>query len=230
MPKSIIILHGWGSDLKKWQPLKDLLQKQGFKVFLPKLPNQKPMNTADYADWLNQHTKKINQFYLIGHSFGGQIAINFTAQYPQKVSQLILINSAGIRKKISPKRIIFRPIAKLGKLIFSLPLIKSLTQPAKKLLYKATRESDYLKASPIMKQTLTTIVKEDQQANLKKIKTPTLILWAAKDKFTPLSQGKLIAKLIANSTLEIYPHATHGLPFHQPQAVAKKILWFISSN
>jgi len=228
MSKNIVILHGWGSDLTKWSPFKKLLQQAGFKVYLPKLPNNKPMSTDDFSLWLNQYLKKLNKFSLIGHSFGGQIAVNYTAKYPRKVTQLILINSSAIRNKLNFKRLFFLPFAKLGKLIFSLPLLKSLAAPAKKLLYKSAQESDYFKATLTMKQTMKIITQENQQSNLEKITTPTLILWGEQDKTTPLSQGKLTARLIKNSTLKIFPHATHGLPFQKPQAVIKKILWFIS--
>jgi len=230
MVKTFVILHGWESDLKKWQPLKQLFQKQGFKVFLPKLPSQKPINTLDYVKWFNQQTKNLKKFYLIGHSFGGQIAINFTAEFPQKVAKLILINSAGIRKKTSPKRLIFWPIAKSGRLLFSLPFFNRWEKPAEKLLYQAARESDYFKATPAMKQTLKIITREDQKDNLKKIKTQTLILWGAKDKITPLAHAKIMDKILSQSTLAVFPDTTHGLPFQQPETVCQKILWFISSN
>jgi len=228
MSKNIVILHGWGSDLTKWLPFKKLLQQAGFKVYLPKLPNNKPMTTDDFSLWLKQYVKKIDKFILIGHSFGGQIAANYTAKYPQKVSHLVLINSSAIRSKLNLKRLFFLPFAKLGKLIFSLPLLKSLAAPAKQLLYKSAQEADYLKSTPTMKQTMKIIVKEDQQANLRKITVPTLVLWGQQDKITPLSQGKLTAKLITNSTLAVFPQTTHGLPFQKPQSVIKKILWLIS--
>jgi len=228
MSKNIVILHGWGSDLTKWSPFKKFLQQAGFKVYLPKLPINQPRATDDFSLWLKQYVKKIDKFILIGHSFGGQIAVNFTAQYPQKVTHLVLINSSAIRNKLNFKRLIFLPFAKLGKLIFSLPLLKSLAAPAKKILYKTVQEADYFKATPTMKQIMKIIVKEDQQANLKKITVPTLVLWGQQDKTTPLSQGKLTAKLIKNSTLKVFPQTTHGLPFQKPQAVIKKILWFIS--
>jgi len=236
MLKPIVILHGWGSDLKKWQPLKKTLQTQGFKVFLPSLPGFgkqsifAPMSTQDYTNWLDKYltTKKLSQINLVGHSFGGQIAINFTANYPQKVNKLILINSAGIRNKLSLKRLVFTPIAKLGKIFFTLPpfcFIKSLAQHT---FYRFLRETDYYQASPAMKQTLKKILTEDQQDQMRKITRPTLILWSQHDTYTPLADGQLTNKLIKKSQLKVIPKATHGLPFHQPQAVAKKILWFIS--
>jgi len=236
MPKPIVILHGWGSASKKWTPLKKILASKSLKIFVPSLPgfNKQPifapMSIQDYANWLAKYlkTKKLSKINLVGHSFGGQIAINFTAKHPQKVNKLILINSAGIRNKASLKRLVFTPIAKLGKTFFTLPpfcFFKSLAQHA---FYRFLREPDYYQASPVMKQTLKKILTEDQQDQMRKITRPTLILWAEKDTYTPLADGQLTNQLIKKSQLKVIPKATHGLPFHQPQAVAKKILWFIS--
>jgi len=236
MSKPIVILHGWGSTSKKWSPLKKILTNKGFRVFVPSLPGfgkqfiSTPMSTQDYANWLAKYleTKKLSKINLVGHSFGGQVAINFTAKHPQKVNKLILINSAGIRNKPNLKRLVFTPIAKLGKTFFTLPpfcFIKSLAQHT---FYRFLRETDYYQASPVMKQTLKKILTEDQQNQMRKITRPTLVLWAEKDTYTPLVDGQLTNQLIKQSQLKVISKATHGLPFHQPQVVAKKILWFIS--
>ncbi len=219
--KTIVILHGWGSVINHWLPIKKLLENKGFKVYLPKLPDDRVRNTADYSDWVNNYTKKLKPFCLLGHSFGGQIAINFTARYPGRVKRLILVNSAGIRNKLNLKRLILLPLAKIGKLFF--------LDKFKSTFYKFIRETDYFKASPQMKQTLKQVVKEDQQANLTKISRPTLIIWGSQDKLTPLADGQLIHRLIKNSKLVVFPDARHGLPFTHHQALVSLINNFISA-
>jgi pimeloyl-ACP methyl ester carboxylesterase len=236
MKKTIVILHGWGSLVKNWQPIKTLLEAQGYKVLLPKMPGhdgtnlERPFSTEDYTDWLKSYlkSKRLNQVILVGHSFGGQIATQFTAQNPELVTKLILINSSGIRKRLGLKRLLFLPCAKLGKWILSHPSLKKFQAPLTELLYKVARESDYLKASEVMKKTLAQVVKQDQQKNLKQIKTQTLVMWGKKDKMTPLGQGKIIHQLLTNSKFVLFEQASHGLPFQKPKAIANKILWFIS--
>ncbi len=221
MAKTIVILHGWGSDLDQWQPVKKLLSVGDFKVFLPLLPDDQPRNTNDYSLWLKKYTQSLNSFILVGHSFGGQIAINFTAKYPQKVKKLVLINSAGIRNKLNLKRLIFLPLAKIGKFFF--------TDKLKNVFYRFIMETDYFKASPVMKQTLKLVVKEDQQANLLKIICPTLIIWGKNDIMTPLADGRLMHRLIKNSQLKVLVDARHGLPFTHPQALVSLVVNFINS-
>jgi len=80
-----------------------------------------------------------------------------------------------------------------------------------------------------MKDTMKLILKEDQQENMKKIVTPTLILWGGQDRYTPLRDGRLTHKLINNSTLEVLT-GKHGLPFTHAETLKEKILWFIGSK
>lgn len=236
MDQHIIILHGWNSHLANWQPFNQLLRKHTSHLYQPTMPGfgeskiKTPLTTTDYVSWLDNYIsqKKLKQVVLIGHSFGGQVAIQFSATYPKKVSKLILINSAGIRPSQTPKKLFFYVSAKLGKIIFSLPLIRHFSNKAQKFLYKAAREGDYFKASPVMKQTLKLINKDDQKDNLEKITTPTLILWGKKDFITPLKEGRKIHQLLINSKLFTYSSASHGLPFQKSKAVINKILWFIS--
>lgn len=219
--KTIVILHGWGSDIKRWLPVKKLLANNGFKVYLPKLPGDRVRNTTDYSAWVSHYTRNLKQFCLLGHSFGGQIAINFTAQHPNQVQKLILINSAGIRNKLNLKRLFFLPLAKITK--FFIP------DKLKGVFYRFILETDYFKATPQMKQTLKLVVKEDQQTNLSKISRPTLIIWGSQDKLTPLADGQLIHRLIKNSQFEVFPDARHGLPFTHSQALVSLVKNFISS-
>lgn len=238
MVKNIVVLHGWASHLANWQPFVKSLKAKGYKVYQPTMPGfgktktKKPWSTQDYADWLLSflESKKLAKTILIGHSFGGQVAIQFTCLNHKKVSKLILVNSGGIRPKLTTKRAFFWILAKLGKILFSLPLIKSFASLARKLLYKAAREGDYFKASPIMKQTLTKVIKEDQKKILPAISTPTLLLWGQKDTMTPIKDGRLLHQLLPNSKLFVFKSARHGLPFTHTKKVVAKILWFISSN
>jgi len=219
--KTIVILHGWGSDIKRWLPVKKLLANNGFEVYLPKLPGDRVRNTADYSLWVSNYTRNLKTFCLLGHSFGGQIAINFTAKYPKKVAKLILINSAGIRSRARLKRLIFTPLAKIGKHI--------LTDKMKHVIYRFLKSVDYYQATPVMKETLKNILREDQQTNLTKIFQPTLIIWGGQDQLTPLADGQLIHRLIKNSQLEVFPDARHGLPFTHSQVLVSLIKNFISS-
>lgn len=214
----LVVLHGWGGNPSRWRPLVNRLKKSA-NVFLPGLPRDQVRRTADFADWLGAKTKKFPPFNLIGHSFGGQIAIDFTARYPRRVKKLILINSAGIRRTGLKARLL-RPLAQR---------LKGLPPGLKAWGYRLIGASDYFRAGPVMKETMKLILTEDQQGNMAKITAPTLLIWGRQDRYTPLRDGRLIHRLINNSLMQIYPGG-HGLPFTHARILAEKILWFTGSK
>lgn len=234
MTNNLVILHGWASKIQRWHKIRPQLEKQGFKVFLPSLPGfgenklVKPWKLDDYIDWLEQYLadQKLDQYILLGHSFGGSLGIKLASQRPKGLEKLILVNSSGIRKRFTLKKLFFLILAKTGKLFFLIPPLCFFKKPATQLLYIFVREKDYFKANPVMKKTLHQVVNQDLTGVLKRIKTPTLILWGKNDKETPLIQGQLINQKIAQSKL-IVLDTTHGLPFKKTKELVKNVKEFL---
>ena len=79
-----------------------------------------------------------------------------------------------------------------------------------------------------MKKTMKNIIKKDLRSHLRKIKIPTLIVWGANDKITPVKDSQLLGQRIANSKLIIYDKVGHGLPFIKTQDLVKDIVNFCS--
>lgn len=224
----VIILHGWTKTLDKWNGFIDALGKKGIKIELPKIPGltknlEEIWHLEDYVNWLhNIANKEKDKVILIGHSNGGRIALAFANQYPEKVKKLILIDSAGIYHNELPhkiKRIVFKTIAKIGKKLTS-------SRSLKNILYKLARESDYKEADPNVKKTMINLISADLKPILSHIQIPTLIIWGAQDKITPLSDGILMNNLIKNSKLEIIKDARHSPQFTNPEKVTNLILTF----
>lgn len=216
----IIILHGWTSETKKWEPFLKYLPGKLLKI--PGLTEKidRPWTLDDYLEWLKKKIDK--RVVLIGHSNGGRIAIAFAAKYPERVEKLILIDSAGIYHKklaLQIKRILFKLVAKIGKKIAP-------SNKLKNLLYKLAGEKDYKNADPIQKQTMINLISTDLTPMLTKIPIPTLIIWGKDDKITPLRDGKLMHQKIKGSKLKIL-NAKHSPQFSHPKEVARLIHEYI---
>ncbi len=235
MEAVIVILHCWGRRIEKWQPLRKELEKAGFEVFLPRLPGlgqaeppDKPWGVSDYVQWVKERLPA--NYFLVGHSFGGRMAIKLASQKPKGLEGLILISSAGIKPKNTLKRFVFLLLAKIGKLFFIIPPFSFFQDCARKVLYQLAGERDYYRAKGVMRKTLKKVVGEDLRGDLKKIKVSTLILWGEKDSFTPLADGELMDRLIPNSSLKVFPKADHSLPFQWSRKVASEIVKFIKES
>ncbi len=217
--KPLLILHGWGSSSEKWQKIGELLVQKGVKVIIPDLPGfgkseepQKAWNLDQYCDFVEEFIKILNldKFYLLGHSFGGSLAVKFSLQHPEKVAKLFLVSAACIRKK-SLKNKLFKFISRFFK-------IKPLF--LRKFFY---RKSDYLSVKGVMKEIYLKVIEEDLSDVLEKVKVPAIIIWGAKDKITPIKQAKLIKTKIRNSELKIIPNIGHSPHLEAPEKLGDRV-------
>lgn len=230
----IFILHGWAIDPRndqKWQPVISGLEKSGYTVTFLSLPGfAESVETAwtvqDYILWIKDQMKKFPQVILVGHSFGGQLAVRYSRTYPEQVSRLILIDSSGIRPftlKARVKRAIFQSIAKAGKILMPF-------EQARIILHRLAKEKDYLEASPIMRETMKNVLADEVLDDLPDIKVKTLILWGENDKATPVSHARLFERGISGSVLELIPDARHSPQFTHPDVIVEKIVKFLKQT
>ncbi|HLD03946.1 MAG TPA: alpha/beta hydrolase [Candidatus Dojkabacteria bacterium] len=232
----IILMHGWGGSSASLEPLQEQLAGKGFQVFNFDLPGfgqsemlKKVMDLSDYVEFLHAFLERMNIYkpVLVGHSFGGKIAVAFAAKYGDKLARLVIIDASGINPKIEKKQRRLQRTAKFFGKVFNLPGLHFTKPLARKLFYKTiVKESDYLKAGKL-KETFKNIVKEHVDLLLSKINMETLVIWGEKDGITPLWQGKKLAQGIRNARLEVIENATHNLPLVMPELVAKIISLFI---
>lgn len=224
----ILILHGWTYQVEKWTPFIKSLEEKGFNVNFLKIPGlteklDKVWNIDNYVTWLSEKIGNNEKVVLIGHSNGGRISLCFALKYPQKVKQLILIDSAGIYHNGLPirlKRFLFKSVAKIGRKITQ-------SETLRKALYKLSREGDYEKASPEVRQTMVNLITFDISGFLDKVKVPTLIIWGQHDTITPLKDGKLMHQLISGSTFKIIKNARHSPQFTNTEEVTQIIYEYL---
>lgn len=225
--ETLIILHGWKSARERWQSVKEKIERHEIKVIIPDLPGFKKENEPneiwnlnDYLDWTKDFIDRVTKepIFLLGHSFGGRIAIKFAAKYPERLKALILVSAAGIKRE----KLFFLPKTKPFFSILSCFRFLPGYQFFRKIFYRyIIGKTDYLEVSGLMKETFKKIIKEDLTSYLSQIYIPTLIIWGERDKITPLSDAYLMKKEISNSTLEIIPKADHRINFTAPEKLSE---------
>ena len=246
MKNPIIILHGWivplNSSHEKYNEAINILEKKGYQIFAPDLPGfginklkKEQLFFDDYIDFVLDYAQMVlkktknKKIILIGHSFGGRIAIRFASLYPNLIDSLILTGASGIpRHNGSLKVNIASLLTSLIKPIFRIPLISFFYPPFRKAFYLAIGEMDYFKAGPLTK-TFKNIYQVSIKNDLSNIFIPTLILWGQRDKVTPLADGILIQSLIPNSKLIVIPNASHKLPYENANEFTSNILSFLNN-
>lgn len=213
----LILLHGWGASIESLKPVYDYLGKY-FKTYIIDLPGFGKSGEPAYAWGISEYSALLGEFIrqleiknpiLIGHSNGGRIIIHFSATSEISINKLILIDSAGIKPKRPLKYYIKVYSFKLIKKILTIPLLKKHTVELMEKARSKFGSSDYSKASAIMRQILVKLVNDDLRHILPDIKCPTLLIWGENDTATPVSDGRLMEKLIKDAGLVVFKNAGH---------------------
>ncbi len=214
----VLLLHGWGSNIKLFQASIDLLQK-GYKVVAMDMPGfgeseepKEPWDVDDYVDFVLEFLKdyEFDRITLLGHSFGGRVIIKLCSRAnPFEVERVILVDAAGVKPKKTFRQKIRQRIYKMTKWIFSLKIVMLLFPDALEKLRKRNGSADYNAASPIMRQTLVRVVNEDLTHLMPNVKCPALLIWGTADDATPLSDAKIMEKLMPEAGLVTFEGAGH---------------------
>ncbi len=213
--KDILLLHGWGVNRDTMRPVFDFL-RESCRVTMLDFPgfgeSDLPSSVWDvyeYADFTARFIEalELKNPVIMGHSFGGRIALILSAKRLTPIHKLILVDSAGIRPKRGigyfAKVYAYKGAKKAAHLLglFS-------TQMQEKIQEKFG-STDYKNASPIMRSVMVKVVNEDLTTLLKDVAQPTLLIWGEKDDATPLADAKLMEKRIPDAGLIVLKGAGH---------------------
>jgi pimeloyl-ACP methyl ester carboxylesterase len=237
---TILMLHGWGQEAVTWGNLPESLGNFGFRVFTPDLPGfgQSPKPPDDwgipeYAEVVKKFIEKIDPkpllgkggAVLVGHSFGGRLGIYLAAQYPELVEKLILVNSAGFRRK---RHYLGTVIGFTGRVLQKLRL-KTAERVGRKIAQRALGTQDYYQTGG-MKKIFQNVISLDLTNFMRQVKPPTLIIHGRQDVVVPVRDARRMHGLIENSQLEIIKDAMHFVHQEKPELFLGLVKKFIKGK
>lgn len=224
--KSIVILPGWGDTRKTFNYIISFLENY-FTVYIVDYPGfgnspfpNKDLTIYEYSNLIYEFIKELDldDPILIGHSFGGRIITTLLGYYKYNFSNIILINSAGIKPKRTLskrfKTFYYKLLQKIGNI-----LPKQIKNKWKEYLFNRFASSDYKNLSNNMKTTFKNVVNEDLTPYLKDIRSNTLLIWGDKDDATPIKDAYIMNKLIKDSELIVLEGTTHFSYLERPNLI-----------
>lgn len=225
--QTLLILPGWRRSIEEWILVAKSFERK-YKVILLDLPGfgittmpKSTFGVFEYADFVKQFLAKlrIDKCIVLGHSFGGRIAIILAAE-SDIVEKLILVDSAGIENK-SP----YAKVAQLLKIILA-PVFFILPSSSKSRIANLIGSQDY-KASGELRKIFVKTVNQNLKSLLSKIKIPTFIIWGDRDNQLPVSETKIFKQAIKDAKVRIIWGAGHDPHLQKPEqflTVLKEIL------
>lgn len=219
----VLFIHGWGGSHQSLYQLALNLQ-DWYRCILIDLPgfghtaNPPPTwGVPEYSTYICDFLSCLNlaKVTVVGHSFGGAIALNLASNFSQHVSQIIVFAPSWHRKNV------INPLNKSR--LRSVPLLR-------KIIYRLFYPNSDLLKYPQLEDNFKRIMSQDLTETVQNIKLPTLIMWGDNDTYVPYSDGQLLHQYIALSAIKIFPDIGHNLPIKYWQLTIASIRSFLTTN
>lgn len=220
----VLALHGWGRRGTDFAA-----SLQGFAYIALDLPGfgaspapERPQGARGYAEAVAPVlTEMALRPILVGHSFGGRVAVVLAARYPDMVGGVILSGVPLIRRSGSRKgNRVFRALRWGHK-------VGLISGPTMERIRRRYGSVDYRAASGVMRQTLVATVNESYEEELAAIRAPVHLLWGEADTEVPPRVAVDAADLMKSAgvevTLEVLAGVGHWLPTEAPAALNRAV-------
>ena len=220
MQKSkVLCIPGWNEGCNVFENIKNYLKDYLEFVYIElpgfnsNLPPNKPFSPLDYAKYIKD--KNINFDYILAHSYGGKVAIEYYLNFEKK--KLILLGPSIIK----PHKSIW---IKFKILIYKLRKKYNLLNNN-----KTYGSVDYQNAKGVMKETFRIAINTYYDNKLNEIKDNVLLIYGKYDKKTPPREGRKANKLLTTSKFEII-NCDHFMMISNADSVSKLIYKFVRNN
>lgn len=214
----VLALHGWArtsSDFAGVLAGLDAvaLDLPGFGA-TPEPPDA--WGSADYAAAVAPVLDEMaTPAVVVGHSFGGRVAVHLAAAHPERVGALVL---SGVPLVRLPGRAARRPppAYRAARALYRRGLVP---EPTMERLRRRHGSADYRRASGVMRAVLVRVVNESYEAQLDAITCPVELVWGADDDQVPPAVAEAAAARLGNARVTIVPGAGHLLATGAPEAL-----------
>ncbi len=232
----VVLVHGLGGRAEDWRNLAPQLAKAGFRVYMPDLLGYgRSEQPADFSYSVHDEAAVVvgfmdalglKQVTLGGWSMGGWIVQLVAAGHPERVSRLMLFDSAGLYARPGWDTALFTPgnaaqLAQLDDLLMPNP--PAVPSYVVRDVLRVSRENGW-----VVKRALATMLTaQDVTDNkLHELKMPVLIVWGSLDQITPLDQAQTMHRLVPQSELDVFDGCGHLAPLQCAAQIGPKVVAF----
>lgn len=256
---ALLLLHGLGCDSSTWNNVMLTLSKN-FTVIAPDLlghgASDKPnadYSLGGYANGMRDLLTilDIDRVTVVGHSFGGGIAMQFAYQYPERTERVCLVSTGGLGSEVTPL-IRFLTVPGSGALLAAAtiaPLRPVMTQGMRALSktgMSITRDLDEVAriyeafADPAMRRAVQRVtghvlnwrgqyVTMTDRAYLSRL-MPMMVIWGKDDAVIPVSHADVARAYATKSDVHVFEDSGHFPHKDHPEQFCALLEEFIHTN
>jgi pimeloyl-ACP methyl ester carboxylesterase len=192
----VVLFHGGASDSRDWLETMEALA-HSYTVLAPDMIGFGQSDRSKPGYYLSDFTEFATGFIhelgydsqaLVGHSLGGRVCLEIALLHPEKVRQLVLIDTVGFGR-------LARWGMYIGAFMYWLRRFLRMPQPYPRYLKHVHEDREWMCLDM-----------------LPQLKPPTLLIWNERDPYYSVSQAARAVELIPDAHLEIFPgygHAPH---------------------
>jgi pimeloyl-ACP methyl ester carboxylesterase len=249
---ALLLLHGLGCDHTTWSPVVAALSRR-YTVIAPDLlghgKSDKPRadySVGGYANGMRDllTVLGVDKVTVVGHSFGGGVAMQFAYQFPERTERMILVSPGGLGPEVSPViRAITLPGFNQAMHVAMLPGVRHVAGAALKGLAATglphTRDLDEMaaiydsftdkRARAAIRHVVSAVVDWRGQVVTMADRAyltnamPICVVWGTDDDVIPVRHARTAAELAPGATVEVISNAGHFPHKDHPQRFVKLV-------
>jgi 3-oxoadipate enol-lactonase len=223
--RPVLFVHGYPLHRAMWTPQLTGLSA-GHRIVLLDLPGYGTANSAPVPDTLAGFGDAVRSVVegdlgghatIVGHSFGGYVALNLYKDHPELFERLVLVSTRSgadtpeaREKRFATARRISEPGGHLDVDEVAKTLVAESTWAGGGPIREMARSIVAAAPNATVVQTLTAIAnRPDLTPVLAKIRVPTLVLWGGSDQLIPPAQSQALVTGVAGARGVELPGAGH---------------------
>jgi 2-hydroxymuconate-semialdehyde hydrolase len=236
MPEApLLLIHGIPGSSVIWDGVRAELEHE-FPVIAPDLLGfgDNPAEPDANALWADSQaraiaslldTRGVERAVVVGHDFGGPVALELTALRPELATRLVLCatNTFPDVSIPMPIRGVTWPVVGdvAARVLLSGPSLRMMA-PRELVTDVGSTRTVFVTALRELERRYAPI-----ERALRSVRCPALVVWAGKDPFFAREQGRRTAEALPDGRLLLYEDCGHYVPAEQPRRLAADIRSFV---
>lgn len=256
---AVILIHGVAGSSETWEPILPELAARARPIAVD-LPGHGGSTNPGGDFSLGAHAACIRDLMialdieratLVGHSFGGGVAMQTAYQFPERCERLVLVDSGGLGPEVAGfMRALSLPGAELALTLGCSERVvrvgNAVARALKRVGLRPTPSTEAVargmaslttpSARASMLSTLRSVVGFAGQrvSATDRLRLaaflPTLIVWGARDRIIPVAHARAAHEAIPGSVLEVIDDAGHFPHLDDPRAVVDALMRFLDTT